>query len=453
MSTADDLVHEHEALRASRGADDLTTLAAGSRAVASLVSEARAGEAVELGRELVAARTRVQGPRREDTLRERRNWSLALGRSGQLQAAYDETSDLLGVARHALGLRHQLTLTIAADNERWRTAMGLPELDPAPAPEPVAPVNVDPAPPPIARTSIDAASARAGEGWGPDERRAVYKAMGKDYQVVDDELRAEALVAAEEYAKALAVIDDVIPRLRRIYRQDGPHILRMRLLGATCLLRLGDKQGRKEVDLLVADARQTLGDSHTITLEALALQARSSFDRGDPHAVQQLSFLAAAAEREVGNPGAERAALEIHAAEGLALANNGEWVEAHHVLSQVLARAQIHVPEDDPWLLRLRYTQAGTVHRTGDLLGAIALMESVVEDMAGVLGPLDADSRDSREALARIVQQAGDTTRAVALMTTVKEQATWQGSPQQAERADAAIREWTGRRKRFGFGL
>ncbi len=451
MSTADELVREHEALRDVRGVDDLTVLAAGSRAVAALVSEGRVGEAVDLGREQVAARTRVQGPRREDTLRERRNWSLALGRSGQLQAAYDETSDLLGVARHALGLRHQLTLTIAADNERWRTALGLP--DPASVP----PEPPTPAPAPSVEAPADHVASdqptpsRTDEGWGPDERRAIYKAMGKDYRVVDDELRAQELVESGSYAEALRVIDDVIPRLRRIYRRDGPHILRMRLLGAQCLLNLGMSQARPEIAAIVQSSRETLGPDHQITLEAEALQASASAHYGDVQAAAQFAALAEKAEAAAGNAGADLAALQLRAAEGLTLGANGDWPGAHRVLSHVLTAAYGTVSEDDPWLLRLRYSQAATVHRTGDLVGALALLEDVVRDMDRVLGLLDEDSRDSREALARLVHQSGDTARAVALMTEVRQQATAQGADEQVRRADDALRAWSGRRRRFGF--
>lgn len=451
MSTADELVREHEALREARGVDDLTVLAAGSRAVAALVSEGRAGEAVDLGRELVAARSRAQGPRREDTLRERRNWSLALGRSGQLLAAYDETCDLLDVARHALGLRHQLTLTVAADNERWRTALGLP--DPASVP----PEPPTPAPAPSLEAPADQVvsdqptGSRSGEGWGPDDRRAMYKAMGKDYRVVDDELRAAELVEAGSYAEALRVIDDVIPRLRRIYRRDGPHILRMRLLGAQCLLNLGMSQAKPEIAAIVQASQETLGPDHQITLEARALEAGASFHFGDRLAAAQFAALAEKAEAAAGNAGADEAALHFRVLEGVALGANGDWPAAHRVLSQALASALGTLPDDDPWLLRLRYSQAATVHRTGDLAGALALLEDVVLDMDSALGPLAEDSRDSREALARLVHQSGDTARAVALMTEVRQQAAAQGADKQVRRADDALRAWSGRRRRFGF--
>ncbi len=154
MGTGDELLADYLARVERQGAEHVDTLQVRSNLVATLIREQRYDEALPHAESLLAVRTRLNGSRRLDTMKARRNYELLLGLTGDHRAAYGEASSLHRLAAPELGPDHQLTVLTAADAERWRQAAG-PDLDqavtdrPPLAPDLTAAAPVAPSTPPV----------------------------------------------------------------------------------------------------------------------------------------------------------------------------------------------------------------------------------------------------------------------------------------------------------------
>ena len=103
-----------------------------------------------------------------------------------------------------------------------------------------------------------------------------------------------------------------------------------------------------------------------------------------------------------------RAELEERVAVAVRTAGSGRPALAAEQPADALVDAYSLVDAEDPWLLRLRYSHAATVGYSGRYAEAIDLLRAVMKDMDAAVGPFDADARDCREVLARLLYRAGE---------------------------------------------
>ena len=466
MSASAELRAEYDARVASQGPDHLDTLQVLSNLVATLIREQNYGEALMLSEHLIEARTRAQGPGRVDTIKARRNRTLALGLSGHAESALAEVESLLPVAIHSIGLNHSLTQQIRDDRSRWRSTLGLPEREAPSAPRDGA--NAAEEPPTEGRALRNAAligemtrdfgietrmkDSNSESGWSPEERRAVYQAMGKDYRAVDVEQQAAALFAQGSYREALPLLDDAIRRLRTVYARDGLNIMRSRLRRGICLLRVGrEREGRSELEDLRRYAVGVLAPGHDFIREVERALGSSHGNGGtDPLS----NLIAIVPEGDFVPPPYLTPELIARSNAAVEKGAFGNWAEAYAELSSIL-RDAAHVPADDEWLLHQRYNQAMALGKSGDLEGAALLLDAVQDDMEAALGPAAPDTLDTMLGLAYLRHELGEFAAAIELMTQVRDRATAAAGPssKHADDAEQALRTWDRPRRRFRFGL
>jgi len=250
VPSSDDVHEDYLRRCTSYGPDHLDTLQVRSNLVVLLIREGRSDEAVEHASALIDARERVQGPEREQTLRARRLHSLALWHAGRTREAWREAMMLRPQAERCLGTTHQLSELVRSDLDQWTAALGLKPDGAAPG---VSTVKFDPQTP-LPGISKEAADylnylrhtgseillldRNAEDAEGPDERWELYRRAGLDAHVVDLELQAAQLAETGKYEQALALMDEVIPLLRRNYVREGRVIIMARLFRARCLVGL-----------------------------------------------------------------------------------------------------------------------------------------------------------------------------------------------------------------------
>jgi hypothetical protein len=464
VPSSDDLLKDYQRRCESAGPDHLDTLQVRSNLVAMLIREARYDEALEHSGPLVDARERIQGPERADTLKARRNHALALWLAGRTDEARSEAQSLAVLCARALGERHQLTDLVTADCKSWGVVAqaAIPERQPEPSQHKARSAPLTPG----AAAVIDAIRASgvsfrfkepdSGEGWSPAERRAAYARAGVGEGVVDDEARAESLVTSEHYDEGLNLLDDLIPRLRQVYSRDGRTILRMRLLHARCLVGVGrTPEAHDALRVLLHDAEDRLGNAAMVTVEIRAELAMTGFAMRDAEAAGHLDVLAHQVESAPPIPESAVFLLQVRAAAAVARGQEGQFWKAYGELSSILDEAVDLIPSDDPWLLRLRYNRAAVLGRSGNAAAAIPLLRDVVADMDSALGRTDVDTRDSREVLARFLEERGQIEESKVVFQAAMEDARQAEGPSsaQAQRIAAHLRDRRlgPPRQRFGF--
>lgn len=452
MPTSDEFLADYAARVDRQGPDHLDTLQVRSNLVAMLIREGRYDEALEHSAPLVDARERIQGPERVDTLKARRNHALAVWHTGRADEARAEAQTLASLCSRALGERHQLTDVVNADCQRWGAVVA-PTVDerkqrdyqhrsnsarPRSDAEAVIDAIRD------SGVSFSFKEPEAGEGWTPDQRRAAYARAGIGHGVVDDEARAEALVTSEQYDEALRLLDNLIPRLREVYSQDGRTILRIRLLRARCLVGVGlTLKAHDELRTLMHEAEDRLGPTAPLTMEIRADLAMAGLATRDVEAASQLDVLAEQAESARPVDESPVLVLQVRAAAAVGRGQIGQHWKAYGELNAILDEAVGLVPADDPWLLRLRYNRAAALGRSGNPAAAISLLRDVVADMDRALGRTDADTRDSREVLAQFLEARGLFDQSTVVFEEAMEDARKAEGPScaQAQRIAAHLRD------------
>jgi tetratricopeptide (TPR) repeat protein len=419
---SDEVLQDYLRRCSTEGPDHIDTLQVRSNLVALLIREDRHDEAAEHASALVDARERIQGPERLETLKARRNLSLALWGSGRTREAWREAMMLRPQAEHCLGTSHQLAELVRGDVARWSEALGL---DPDASRPAVPPIKFDSQTPLPGVGKEDAAflsylrrnhvdvlicDPNAEDAEGPEHRRELYRRAGLDAGVVDLELRAAACVEAGEFEEALRILDEAIPRLRRNYAREGRIILKARLQRARCLVGLERTDDAvSALRVLLRTCERVLGESSPVSVETRMLLADQELLAGDSEAAAE-HFGQLMAQGAITPPGdgSARAELEDRVAAAVRDAGAGELVKASEALADALVDAYTLVDPKDPWLLRLRYSHGATVGYSGRFAEGADLLRATLHDMDDALGPFDADARDCREVLARLLYRAGE---------------------------------------------
>jgi hypothetical protein len=430
---SDDVLRDYQRRCATDGPDHIDTLQVRSNLVALLIREGRFDEAVEHGSALVDARERVQGPERLETLKARRNLSVALWNAGRTREAWREAMMLRPQAEHCLGASHQLSELVRGDVARWSDALGL---DPDASRPAVPPIKFDSQTPLpgigqasasflnyLRRNHVDVLilDPNAEDARGPEHRRELYRRAGLDAGVVDLEMRAAELVAAEEFEEALGVLDEAIPRLRRNYAREGRIILKARLLRARCLVGLGRTDDAvSALRVLLRTCERVLGETSPVSVETRTLLADQELLAGESEAAAE-HFAQLMAQGVIAPPAEDsaRAELEERVARAVRDAGAGSLGKAAEELADALVDAYTLVDPKDPWLLRLRYSHGAVVGYSGRSAEGIELLRATLHDMDDALGPFDADARDCREVLARLLYRAGERLEACATIEEV----------------------------------
>lgn len=469
MQPSDALWQDYQRRCASAGPDHLDTLQVRSNLVATLIREGRYDEALEHSAPLVDARERIQGPERADTLKARRNHALALWLAGHPRKAILEASILLPQAEHCLGASNQITELVRGDLDRWTKETGI-DLSPE---RPTLPPPKFDASTPFPSMSKEQASYlnyirreyslillidnNEEDARGPADRRDMYRRTGQDHEVVDLEIRAGAAAGSGDFELALELLDEAIPRLRRIYVREGRTILKARLLRARCLVGLDRTDDAvAALGVLLATAERILGRHSPVTTEVRTLLAQQELIAGDSAAAaehfEQLVELGAITPPGEDSP---RVDLEARVAAAVAVGQGGDLVRGHQDLSDALVDAYSLVEPDDPWLLRLRYSHAAMLGYSGQVTAAVELLRAVLKDMEEARGPFDADSRDCREVLARLLYRSGARREANALIEdlfVLARRAEGPSAPQALRAYDLASFWKSQGEQPFGFG-
>ena len=469
MQPSDALWQDYQRRCAAQGPDHIDTLQVRSNLVATLIREGRYDEALEHSAPLVDARERIQGPARMETLKARRNHSLALWHAGRTREALRESVLLLPQAEHCLGAAHPLTDLVRGDLARWSEAVGV-ELEPARPTLPPAKFDASTSVPGLSKEDaswlsyirrsgrrVRAIDSDEEDAQSPEQRREIYRRAGLDAEVVDIELRAAEAFDAADFAEGISLLDEAIPRLRRIYTREGRIILKARVLRAKCLIGLGRTDDAvSTLRVLLGTCERVLGRFSPVTIETRTLLAQQELLAGDSASAaehfEQLVELGVITPPGEESPLTE---LESRVAAAVAVGQGGDLRRAAEDLSDVLVDAYTLLEPDDPMLLRLRYSHAAVTGYSGRVTEAIELLRAVVEDMDKAIGPYDADARDSREVLARLLFRAGERREACATVEDVLVLARRVEGPSapQVLRTYNLLNYWQGQGQQpFGFG-